>query len=117
MLPKWQSLLGSTVSSFTGKLTAFNQLPFAYSIHAYSANGYLPAQFLDKESNQRTDKWGGSVENRARFYVESLDALCDVFGADRVGIKLNPFGGCMSAMLLLKSTKLTEIPFQLTMLA
>ena len=64
------------------------------SAHALSANGYLAAQFLDKESNQRQDKWGGSVENRARFYVECLDAICDVFGADRVGIKLNPCGGC-----------------------
>lgn len=39
------------------------------------ANGYLPNQFIDKTSNTRTDKWGGSLENRARFYVETLKAI------------------------------------------
>lgn len=39
------------------------------------AGGYLPNQFIDKSSNNRNDKWGGSVENRARFYVESLKAI------------------------------------------
>jgi len=59
----------------------------------HGANGYLPAQFLDKNTNHRTDMWGGSLENRARFYVECLKVICEVFGSERVGIKLNPCGG------------------------
>ena len=56
------------------------------------ANGYLIAQFLDSTANQRTDKWGGSVENRSRFGLEVLKELTKVFGSD-VGIKISPAGG------------------------
>ncbi len=59
----------------------------------HSANGYLINEFLDANTNQRTDEWGGSVEKRARFGLEVTKIMCDVFGADRVGIKLNPCGG------------------------
>jgi 2,4-dienoyl-CoA reductase-like NADH-dependent reductase (Old Yellow Enzyme family) len=50
-------------------------------------------EFLDKTSNKRTDKWGGSVENRARFGLEVLKAVSEVWGADRVGVRLMPAGG------------------------
>ena len=46
-------------------------------------------QFLDSTSNQRTDKWGGSPENRARFALETLKALQEVFGPD-VAVKVSP---------------------------
>ena len=59
----------------------------------HGANGYLPHQFLDTGANKRTDQWGGSVENRARFTIEAMKALIDVWGPARVGIKLNPAGG------------------------
>ena len=59
----------------------------------FSANGYLPHQFVDNTSNQRTDKWGGSVENRCRFSLRIIDEISRVYGADRVGIKLSPGGG------------------------
>ena len=63
-------------------------------VELHSANGYLPHQFLESHSNQRTDQWGGSVQNRARFVLEAVDALIDGFGsAKRVGIKLSPGGG------------------------
>lgn len=62
-------------------------------VELHSANGYLPHQFIDSSSNQRTDKWGGSVENRCRFTLRCIDELCEVWGADRVGIKLSPCGG------------------------
>jgi 2,4-dienoyl-CoA reductase-like NADH-dependent reductase (Old Yellow Enzyme family) len=55
----------------------------------HGANGYIVHQFLDSTSNQRTDKWGGSPENRARFALEALKALQEVFGAD-VAVKLSP---------------------------
>ena len=62
-------------------------------IELHSANGYLVHQFLDATANKRTDEWGGSIENRCRFGLEALKILIEVFGADRVGIKINPCAG------------------------
>ncbi|KAI8590880.1 hypothetical protein BDZ88DRAFT_460428 [Geranomyces variabilis] len=62
-------------------------------VELHAANGYLVNQFIDGASNVRTDKYGGSPENRARFALEAIDHLIDVYGADRVGIKLSPSGG------------------------
>ena len=59
----------------------------------HGANGYLVHQFIDSTSNLRTDEWGGSVENRARFVLETLKALVDVWGPGRVGVKFSPGGG------------------------
>ncbi|KAJ6606453.1 flavoprotein NADH-dependent oxidoreductase [Mycena vulgaris] len=61
-------------------------------VELHGANGYLVSQFLDSTANKRTDKWGGSPENRARFALETLKALVEVWGPD-VSIKLNPAGG------------------------
>ncbi|KAJ6573947.1 hypothetical protein DFH09DRAFT_1078882 [Mycena vulgaris] len=61
-------------------------------VELHGANGYLVHQFLDSTSNKRTDKWGGSVENRARFGLETLKSLIEVYGAD-VAVKLSPAGG------------------------
>ncbi|KAJ3007973.1 hypothetical protein HKX48_008853 [Thoreauomyces humboldtii] len=62
-------------------------------VELHSANGYLANQFIDGKSNVRTDAYGGSPENRARFTLEALDALISVYGPERVGIKLSPSGG------------------------
>ncbi|ESK85807.1 nadh:flavin oxidoreductase nadh oxidase [Moniliophthora roreri MCA 2997] len=59
----------------------------------HGAMGYLISQFLDNTANLRTDQWGGSVENRSRFGLEVLKAVSEIFGSDRVGIKLSPCGG------------------------
>jgi len=59
-------------------------------VEVHGANGYLPDQFLNTSSNQRDDEWGGSVENRARFLLAVTDAVIDVWGADRVGVRLSP---------------------------
>ncbi|KAK7035738.1 Artemisinic aldehyde Delta(11(13)) reductase [Favolaschia claudopus] len=61
-------------------------------VELHGANGYLVHQFLDSTSNKRTDKWGGSIENRARFALETLKVLIEVYGPD-VAIKLSPAGG------------------------
>ncbi|KAJ7905916.1 hypothetical protein B0H13DRAFT_731172 [Mycena leptocephala] len=61
-------------------------------VELHGANGYLVQQFLDSTSNQRSDKWGGSPENRARFALEVLKELVDVWGPD-VAVKFNPAGG------------------------
>jgi len=52
--------------------------------------GFLPDQFLQSGSNQRTDQYGGSVENRARFALEVVAAVAEVFGPERVGYKITP---------------------------
>jgi N-ethylmaleimide reductase len=59
-------------------------------VELHGANGYLPEQFLASESNKRTDEYGGSLENRAKFILEVMNELISVWGSDRVGIKLSP---------------------------
>jgi N-ethylmaleimide reductase len=59
-------------------------------VEFHAASGYLPMQFLSTGSNQRTDDYGGSAANRARFTVEALQAIAGAIGADRVGIKISP---------------------------
>lgn len=66
-------------------------------VQLHGANGYLVDQFLRDGTNLREDEYGGSPENRARFLREVLIALIDVWGADRVGLRLSPNGetqGC-----------------------
>jgi NADPH2 dehydrogenase len=60
-------------------------------VELHFANGYLPDQFLQDVSNQRTDEYGGSIENRARFPLEILEAVTKVVGEDRVGFRVSPW--------------------------
>jgi N-ethylmaleimide reductase len=59
-------------------------------VELHGAFGYLIDQFLQDGSNHRTDKYGGSIENRARFLLEVVEAVCSVCQGNRVGIKLSP---------------------------
>jgi len=59
-------------------------------VEIHGANGYLLDQFLQDSSNQRTDKYGGPIENRARLMLEVVDAAISVWGVDRVGLHLAP---------------------------
>ena len=61
-------------------------------VELHSANGYLLEQFIRPTSNQRTDSYGGSIENRARFVLEVVAAVVAAIGKDKVGIRLSPFG-------------------------
>jgi N-ethylmaleimide reductase len=61
-------------------------------VEIHAANGYLLEQFLQTRTNQRTDAYGGSIENRARLVIEVTHAVAAVWGPDRVGIRLSPFG-------------------------
>lgn len=61
-------------------------------VELHGANGYLIEQFLQTGSNHRTDQYGGSIENRARLLLEAAQALVDVWGADRVGVRISPYG-------------------------
>src|SRR5271156_1844548 len=65
-------------------------------VEGHSANGYLLDQFLQDNSNLRTDAYGGPVENRARFLLDVVEAVTSVWGSDRVGVRIGPsnkFGG------------------------
>lgn len=59
-------------------------------VELHCTSGYLPAQFLSSGTNQRQDQYGGNVENRIRFVVETLSALSSAIGADRVGLRICP---------------------------
>lgn len=59
-------------------------------VELHGAFGYLIDQFLQDGSNQRTDEYGGSIEHRARFLLEVVEAVCGVWGGSSVGIKLSP---------------------------
>ena len=61
-------------------------------IELHGANGYLIDQFLNTASNQRTDRWGGSIENRIRFAVEVARASAAAVGAERIGMRISPYG-------------------------
>jgi N-ethylmaleimide reductase len=61
-------------------------------VEVHGANGYLVDQFLQDGSNQRTDEYGGSIENRVRFLLEIVAALTSVWGRDRVAVRIGPSG-------------------------
>lgn len=61
-------------------------------VEVHGANGYLLDQFLQDGSNQRSDSYGGSIENRARLLLEVVDSAIEVWGGDRVGVRLSPYG-------------------------
>lgn len=61
-------------------------------IELHGANGYLIEQFIRPTSNQRSDRYGGSIENRARLMLEIVAAVSAAIGEDKVGIRLSPFG-------------------------
>ncbi len=59
-------------------------------VEVHSANSYLLDQFLRDSTNQRTDQYGGSIENRARLTLEVTRAVIAIWGGERVGIRLSP---------------------------
>jgi N-ethylmaleimide reductase len=59
-------------------------------VEVHSANNYLLEQFLRDSTNHRTDEYGGSIENRIRFPLAAIQAAIDVWGADRVGVRISP---------------------------
>ncbi|WP_454827591.1 alkene reductase [Paraburkholderia xenovorans] len=61
-------------------------------VELHNANGYLADTFLQDGTNKRTDAYGGSVEKRARFSLEAVEAFASVWGADRVGVRVSPSG-------------------------
>ncbi len=75
------------------RLGAENALAAGFDgVEIHGANGYLIDQFLRDGTNQRTDKYGGSIENRARLLLEITEAVTSVWGAKRVGVRFSPSG-------------------------
>jgi NADPH2 dehydrogenase len=60
-------------------------------VEIHAAYGYLPDQFLQTNSNERTDLYGGSLENRMRFVLEVTEAVVNAVGANKVGIRFSPW--------------------------
>jgi len=75
----WQAARNAKASGFDG-------------VEIHGANGYLIEQFLQSRSNLRTDQYGGGIQNRVRFLMEVTQAVIEVWGADRVGVRLSPYG-------------------------
>ena len=61
-------------------------------VELHSANGYLTDQFLQDGSNIRTDAYGGTVENRARFLLEVVEAMASIWGGNRTAVRISPSG-------------------------
>src|SRR6185437_3250114 len=66
-------------------------------VEIHGAHGYLIDQFLKDQVNDRTDKYGGSLENRCRFALEIVEAVVDEIGPEKVGIRLSPFANYSGA--------------------
>jgi N-ethylmaleimide reductase len=61
-------------------------------VEIHGANGYLFEQFINSSANDRTDEYGGSIENRLRFLLETIDAITSAIGGRHVGVRISPFG-------------------------
>jgi|EP01046_Picozoa_sp_COSAG06_P000986 2,4-dienoyl-CoA reductase-like NADH-dependent reductase (Old Yellow Enzyme family) len=73
------------------KRAAANALAAGFDgVELHAAHGYLIDQFIQDGVNKRTDKYGGTIENRCRFLFEVVSALCEVMGTGRVGVRLSP---------------------------
>jgi N-ethylmaleimide reductase len=60
-------------------------------VEVHAANGYLLQQFLEDKTNHRADRYGGSIENRARLLFEVIDGVSEVWPIDRIGVRLSPY--------------------------
>ena len=67
-------------------------------VELHAANGYLPSQFLAEATNHRTDAYGGTDQNRARFVLEVVAALAEAVGAEKVGVRLSPLNTTLGAV-------------------
>lgn len=79
----------STIADFATAARNAVEAGFA-GVEVHSANGHLLHQFLAKNTNRRTDEWGGSAEERIRFTTEVVRAVAEVIGPDRVGVRISP---------------------------
>jgi len=83
--------IAQTIAEYAGSAKRAIEAGFD-GVELHGANGYLIDQFLNTATNQRTDQWGGSVENRIRFAVEVAKACAAAIGAERIGMRISPHG-------------------------
>jgi N-ethylmaleimide reductase len=83
--------VGQVVEAFRQAADNAKQAGFD-GVEIHGANGYLLEQFLQSRINLRTDRYGGGIENRARLLLEITQAVIGVWGANRVGVRLSPYG-------------------------
>ncbi|MFV3128922.1 alkene reductase [Niveispirillum sp. KHB5.9] len=81
--------IAGLVQDYRNAATKAKQAGFD-GVEVHVANGYLLEQFLRDSTNHRTDQYGGSIENRARLPIEVVTAVAEIWGADRVGVRLSP---------------------------
>ncbi|KAM7519298.1 hypothetical protein LguiB_018260 [Lonicera macranthoides] len=80
------------------RLAARNAMEAGFDgVEIHGAHGYLIDQFMKNQVNDRTDKYGGTLENRCRFALEIVEAVSNEIGPDRVGIRLSPFANYMES--------------------
>ncbi|KAL5845859.1 hypothetical protein ACOSQ3_009383 [Xanthoceras sorbifolium] len=80
------------------RLAARNAIEAGFDgVEIHGAHGYLIDQFMKDQVNDRTDQYGGSLENRCRFALEIVEAIANEIGAHRVGIRLSPFASYMES--------------------
>jgi len=93
--PQPRALTAAEINDYVQKYAtaAVNAVRAGFDgVEMHGANGYLIDQFLQDVSNQRTDSYGGSVENRCRFALEIVESISKVIGADKVALRLTPWG-------------------------
>lgn len=69
-------------------------------VEIHGANGYIVDQFIQDVSNRRDDEYGGSIENRARFALEVVEAVVKAVGAKKSAIRFSPWSAFLGAYLL-----------------
>ena len=88
-----QAAKNAVRAGFDGKSYSLTSEPdsdeLLAGVEVHSANGYILDQFLQTNTNKRTDEYGGSVENRIRFVTETLDAVTDAIGPRCAGIRFS----------------------------
>lgn len=85
-LKKIETVIGEFAQAAKNAITAGFD-----GVELHAANGYLPEQFLNPNSNTRTDEYGGTVQNRVRFILEVSKAIIDAVGAEKVGVRISPY--------------------------
>jgi NADPH2 dehydrogenase len=96
-----RELTGAELKEYVGVYTkaARNAIEAGFDgVEVHGGNGYLLDQFLQSVSNNRTDEYGGSIENRLRFPLEVIDSVVKAVGAERTAVRISPWSDYQGEM-------------------